>query len=115
MIKMRIFQGSLGAPWPFLYKYGIHSSQASCGEQNWFELFWIIFFKQIGVVVGILTLFGLGKKVTFNFDKNYWEVQETVWGLDKAAFSFILQEMHNPSAAILRSLDVLKDTKVALI
>ena len=41
---------------------------------NYFELF----FQQIGVRVGIFTLLGLGRKVSFNFDMNYWEVQETV-------------------------------------
>ena len=41
---------------------------------NYFELF----FQQIGVLVGIFTLLGLGRKVSFNFDMSYWEVQETV-------------------------------------
>ena len=57
---------------------------------------------------------GLGRKVSFNFDMDYWEVQETVRWLDKAAVSCISREMHNPSSAILRSLDVLKDMKVVL-
>ena len=99
MIKMRIFQDSLWAPWPFLYKYGIHTSQASCGKQNWFQLFWIIFSTNWGVW-GTFTLFGLGGKFSFNFALNYWEVQETAWGLDEASFSCILLEIHNPSSAI---------------
>ena len=97
MIKMRIFQASLWASWPFLYKYGIHSSQASCGEQNWFELFWIIIiFLTNWSDCGDMYIVWLGKESQFfNFDTNYWEVQETVWGLDKAAFSCILHEVHD--------------------
>lgn len=82
MIKMRIFQGSLWAPWPFLYKYGIHSSQASCGEQNWFELFWIIFSTNWGGW-GTFTLFGLGRKVSFNFDLNIGRSKKLHEGLIK--------------------------------
>lgn len=56
MIKMRIFQDSLiWAPQPFFHKYGIHSSQASCGAQNiglnCFELF---FFNKLGWLCGYL-------------------------------------------------------------
>ena len=41
---------------------------------NCFELI----FLTNWVVVGIFTLFGLGRTVSFHFDMNYWEVQETV-------------------------------------
>lgn len=42
---------------------------------NCFEL---IFFNKLGWLWGYFTFFGLGRKVRFNFDMNYWEVQEAV-------------------------------------